>query len=144
MQKNTPLSISVLSEYFDIESGEKYDEIAANVIGCLQKKDGQYKIIYKETYEGSAVITELVFSEGSNRLVVNKKGDVECKMVFSEAKQSCFIYRLAYGAFDAEIKTHSLINTVGMSGGKICVLYTLSLGGQTQKISMKISAEASK
>ena len=144
MQKNIPLSISVLSEYFDSESGDKYDEISANVIGCLQKKDEQYKIIYKETSDGSDIITELVFCDEGNRLIVNKKGDVDCKMIFSEAKPSSFVYRLAYGAFDAEITTHTLKNTMGLSGGEICVLYTLSLGGQTQRISMKISAEASK
>ena len=144
MQKNIPMSVSVYSEYFDTESGEKYDEISANVIGCLQKKDEQYKIIYKETSDGSDIITELVFSDGNNRLVVNKKGYAECKMVFSEKKQSSFIYRLPYGDLDAEITTHTLTNTIDTSGGEIYVLYTLSLGGQTQKISMKISAEASK
>ena len=144
MQKNIPMSVSVHSEYFDTESGEKYDEISANVIGCLQKKEQQYKIIYRETEKDSDIITELVFSENSSRLIVNKKGDVECKMLFSEDKKCLFIYRLPYGELDAEITTHTLTNNMGMSGGEISVLYTLSLGGQTQKISMKISAEASK
>ena len=144
MQNNIPMSVSVCSEYFDTESGEKYDELSSNVIGCLQKKDDQYRIIYKETDKDSSIITELVFSEGKDRLIVNKKGDAECKMIFSTEKKTSFIYRLAYGSFDAEITTHSLTNTVGTSGGEIYVLYTLSLGGQTQKISMKISAEASK
>ena len=144
MENKIPMSVSVHSEYFDMESGEKYDEISTNVIGCLQKKEQQYKIIYKEAEKDSDIITELVFSEDSNKLIVNKKGDVECKMLFSEEKKSSFIYRLAYGAFDADITTHTLTNTINMSGGEIFVLYTLSLGGQAQKISMKISVEAKK
>lgn len=141
---NIPMSVSVISEYFDAQSNEKYDELCSRAIGVLQKKDKQYRIIYKERSDGADLTTELVFSEGDESLIVNKRGDAECQMLFCESRQSSFIYRLAYASFDAEITTHSLTNTISASGGEICVLYTLSLGGQSQKISMKISAEATK
>lgn len=141
---NIPMSISVNSEYFDTQSDEKYDEISSRALGVLQKKDKQYRIIYKERANDTDLTTELIFSEGEGSLTVTKRGEAECQMLFCESKRSSFIYRLAYASFDAEITTHSLTNTISVSGGEICVSYTLSLGGQSQKISMKISAEAIK
>ena len=92
---NIPMSISVNSEYFDTQSDEKYDEISSRAIGVLQKKDKQYRIIYKERSNDADLTTELIFSEGEDSLIVNKRGEAECQMLFCENRQSSFIYRQA-------------------------------------------------
>ena len=144
MQNNIPMSFSVMSEYFDVQSGEKYDELSIRASGCLQKKDKEYRLLYKDKDKDTELFTEIVFTPGEDKLTVNKKGDVECKLLFTKGKKQSFIYRLAYASFDAEIYTHNLYNTVAEQGGEISVLYTLTLGGQKQKISMHILAEAIK
>ena len=142
MQKNIPLKITVTTEYFYPESEEKYDELSIKTNGCLQKKEDEYRVLYKDGGKENDIFSELVFKRGDDSLTVRKKGDVNCEMIFSTAKKHTFLYKLSGFSFDAEILTHHLYNDLNESGGRIDIVYTIILGGQEQKISMQILAEA--
>ena len=141
MQTIIPLKIFVSCVYYD-ESGEKFDELSLKTNGCLKKKENKHRILYKDGGEKNQIFTELIFCEGEASLIVNKTGDAECNMVFTPDKSHSFLYRLSNYSFDAEIYTHSLYNDMSENGGSITVVYSLMLGGQKQKISMKILADA--
>ena len=142
MQKNIPLKISLQSEYFDLQSGEKYDEISQKTTGCFQKRDDGYRLLYKDGSKESDIYTELIYCFEQNEIIIKKKGDVECELLFSKEKECSALYRLSSFSFDAHIKTHELSSSIDESGGEIKLLYTINLGGQEQKISMQIFAEA--
>lgn len=142
MQANIPLKITVTTEYFYPESEKGYDKLSIKTSGCLQKKKDEYRVLYKDGGKENDIFSELIFKAGENSLTVRKKGDVSCEMLFAAAKKHSFLYKLSGFSFDAEILTHSLYNDLNENGGRIEILYTIILGGQEQKISMQILAEA--
>ena len=142
MNKNIPLKITVLTEYFYPESEKKYDELEVMTNGCLQIKQDGYRLLYRDGGKENDIFSELTFKKGENSLTVKKKGDVECEMVFSPEKTHTFLYKLSGFSFDAEILTYALFIDLTEKGGRIEMLYKIVLGGQEQKISMRIFAEA--
>ena len=48
MNKNIPLKITVLTEYFYPESEKKYDELEVKTNGCLQIKQDGYRLLYRD------------------------------------------------------------------------------------------------
>ena len=142
MNKNVPFKITVLTEYFYPESERKYDELEVKTNGCLQIKEDGYRLLYRDGGKENDIFSELTFKNGGDSLSVTKKGDVECKMIFSPERAHSFLYKLSGFSFDAEILTHRLSIDLNEEGGKIEILYKIVLGGQEQKISMRIFAEA--
>ena len=75
---NVPVSISVISEYFDAESGEKYDELSSHAIGVLQKKDETFLLenvmrYFKRKTDFTIRLIFLVYNRTKNIAVKNTR-----------------------------------------------------------------------
>ncbi len=140
MQTKIPTSFSVVSRYYD-ESGALYDEMRSQAEGCIEIKDAQTRILYREKNEGVVTVTDMSFTDKS-RITLRKSGAARYECIFAVGERSKFIYYAPPLSFDAEVTAQSIKNTICIAGGRIEIKYSMNMGGHNQTVSVQIDAEA--
>lgn len=103
----------------------------------LLVRGGVARISYKTENDGVVTETEITASERGVKLV--RRGGIESVMEFSEGRITKTLYRIPPYAFDAEIDTKRVRNTLCSGGGTLELLYLLSIGGAKKKMKLSLT-----
>ena len=119
------VSIRLLSRQND---GSDTEETELWWLGTLEMTEGGYIISYEETeatgFEGST--TSLEFFD-SNKVVMNRRGNVVSNLVIEMGKKHHCAYGTPYGEFMVGINATSIKSTVGADGGLLEFHYVIDV-----------------
>ncbi|MHB8961707.1 MAG: YwiB family protein [Saccharofermentanales bacterium] len=141
MDHSKDVLISIQSE--QRENGKKLIRIDQNTEGKLFVGDNAWTIKYKEPVEtglGEAFTTLRVDPDRS--IYINRTGENQISMLFSEGRQHITRMSTPAGAFDIGFLTSKVRTKVGENGGTIRIKYVVSFEDQqpiNTSMSFKIS-----
>ena len=98
--------------------------------------DGQVKLTYAEENEGGRVESEIFWSDGA--LVVRRSGAIKSEMIFKPGESHDSLYSVAAYSFDVTVKPRRMQVELLSDGGRIDLLYNMSIGGADKAVRMKI------
>ena len=104
--------------------------------GFLKITDGGLAISYVEQTEGGRVAADIFIADGSVR--VKRAGAIESDMLFEEGLLHKSLYGVPPYAFDTEIYTKKIRNSMTRDGGRVDIFYTMKIGGADKKVRMRI------
>ena len=143
MQDTINLSLTVLSvidnlDDFGLSDGDP--EINSfTTDGTLPVNEKFMKLAFTETSDSGDVTSTLYITEGEVRLF--KRGAIDADMHFVEGACEKTVYRVGPYAFDMEIKTRGIRNSLSCDGGELTLIYGMNIGGQEKNVRMKITAK---
>ncbi len=123
--KNTDLFNIEVINHQTIDS-EK-DEIFESAQGSLYIKDNKTYILYKLTSDEGE--TSVVVTIEKDIVTVKRAGGVSSKMIFDKNKKTQLKYNTMYGSIDTVIDTQKIVNAITQDGGKLRLVYTLTMQG---------------
>ena len=97
------------------------------------------KLVFREESESGEITSTILLSDSDVRLY--KRGAIEADMHFSEGESQRTIYRIGPYAFDMEICTKKIRNSLSPDGGELALIYSMNVGGQEKNVRMKITAK---
>ena len=98
------------------------------------------KISYVEEREGARVECTISVKEGE--ISVERRGSVECLMLFSVGKARKTLYKVPPFTFDMTTELIRQRNELSENGGTLTLLYKMNVGGADKKVKMTVSLEA--
>ena len=107
--------------------------------GTLTVNEKFMKLAFTETTDSGFVTSTLYIQDSDVRLF--KRGAIDADMRFSEGACEKTIYRVGPYAFDMEIKTRGIRNSLSCDGGELTLIYGMNIGGQDKNVRMKITAK---
>ena len=105
-------------------------------LGSLRISDGRISITYTENTEGGSIRSEIVCLDG--QVWVSRTGAIESDLCFIEGEIHRSVYSIPPYKFDAEVKTKRVRIDMNEDGGKIDLLYNMTVGGAEKAARMKI------
>ncbi len=123
--KNTDLFNIEVTNHQTID-GTK-DEICERAQGSLYIKDSKIYIIYKLTSDEGE--TSVIVTIQKDNVTVKRTGSVSSKMIFDKNKKTQLKYNTMYGSIDTVIDTQKIVNAITEDGGKLRLVYTLTMQG---------------
>lgn len=104
------------------------------------KADGdKTEITYTEESEDSKTFCTLTVD--GERVLLSRRGAVECDLTFKEGEGCSCIYRVPPYAFDMTVHTLKIRTTVSNANTELQLIYLMNIGGQNKKVRMKISVK---
>ncbi len=103
----------------------------------LAVRGGAARISYKTESDGVTTETEITVSRRG--VMLARHGGIESVMEFLEGQTTKTLYRIPPYAFDAEIDTKRIKNTLSGDGGTLELLYLLSIGGAKKKMRLSLT-----
>jgi uncharacterized beta-barrel protein YwiB (DUF1934 family) len=107
--------------------------------GFLKYTDGEIALSYTELQEGEKIFSDVILRGGAVSVI--KRGGVECDFEFSEGAHHSSVYRIPPYAFDAEIDCLRIRSTLTREGGELQLIYNMQIGGDAQRVRIRITAE---
>lgn len=104
------------------------DVIKEVAYGDYHEKNGKQYITYKTENDGD-VISSIIKIDG-NEILIKRKGSVNSSMTYRTDRKHSFMYHLPYGSVEMEIETQRINSNLSENGGKIEIVYTLSVQGE--------------
>ena len=123
--KNTDLFNIEVTNHQTIDTTK--DEICERAQGSLYIKDNKTYIIYKLTSDEGE--TSVIVTVGKDNVTVKRTGSVSSKMIFDKNKKTYLKYNTMYGSIDTVIDTQKIVNAITQDGGKLRLVYTLTMQG---------------
>ncbi len=123
--KNTDLFNIEVTNHQTID-GTK-DEIFEKAQGNLYTKDNKTYLLYKVTDEDGE--TSVIVVVEKDCVSVKRTGATSSKMVFDKTKKTNLKYNTMYGSIDTVIDTQKIVNALSEDGGKLRLVYTLTMQG---------------
>lgn len=121
------------------ENGLVVDEPEINKSECagfLKISEDEFVISYAEITENGKIISDIVIMQDGIR--VKRTGAVKSDMYFAEGRTDKSLYEVSPYAFDAEIYTRKIRNSITRDGGRIDLFYNMKIGGADKSVRMKI------
>lgn len=121
------------------ENGLAVDEPEINESECagfLKISEDEFVISYAEFTENGKIISDIIIMQDGIR--VKRTGAVKSDMYFAEGKTDKSLYEVLPYAFDAEIYTRKIRNSITRDGGRIDLFYNMKIGGADKSVRMKI------
>jgi uncharacterized beta-barrel protein YwiB (DUF1934 family) len=143
MAENINLTLTVLSvidnlDDFGLSDGDpEINSFTAD--GTLSANDRFMKLAFTEASDSGDVTSTLYILDSEVRLF--KRGAIDADMRFREGACEKTIYRVGPYAFDMEIKTRGVRNSLSEEGGELTLIYGMNIGGQDKNVRMKITAK---
>ena len=122
--KNIDFNIKVINKQ---KIDDSVDEIIEEAVGKYSIKNGKAYILYKtkeENVENTTVITV-----DADTVTVKRSGNVASIMVLDRRKKTEFKYNTMYGVIDVILDTARIVNALTPDGGKLRLIYTLTMQG---------------
>lgn len=111
----------------NMSDGEKIEVVSP---GEFTKTDNGYKIVYEETelsgMEGT--ITKILIED--EKVVLERQGTTETKMVFISGEPYVCLYNTPYGMLEITISTKMLNVNINDKGGNLEINYDIVVAGQ--------------
>ena len=112
------------------------EKTVSECIGSLRISDGRISLIYTENTEGGSIRSEIVCL--GDRVYVTRSGAIESELCFIEGEKYHSIYSIPPFKFDAEVEAKRVNVEVDENGGRIDLLYNMTVGGAMKAARMKI------
>ncbi len=97
------------------------------------------RISYNEQSEGGEIRSSIKITDG--RVRVRRAGAIESDFLFVEGECTKSLYKIPPYAFDAEINTKKIRNNLTRLGGKLTIIYDMTVGGAQKHVRMTITLE---
>ena len=107
--------------------------------GTLTVGERGKKLSFSEESEEQKTLTSLYLL--GDKVVLQKRGDVESDITFREGEESASIYRVGPYSFNMTVKTKRIRCGLTEDGGELSLIYSMNVGGQEKNVRMKISAK---
>ena len=104
--------------------------------GFLFIEEGGYRLTYAEESEGGDISSELQVKEGLVRVV--RRGAIESSFEFVKGVPHSSVYSMGQYSFDVKILPRRVDAEITREGGKVDLLYNMSIGGADKAVRMKI------
>ena len=108
----------------------------SSAVGYIHIFDGEQLLTYAEEQQGQKTVTEIKIKDGSVRVI--RRGAIESDMFFDEGSAHKSLYTLAPYKFDAEVRTKKIRGGFDADGGKLTLIYDMSIGGADKSVRMSI------
>ena len=126
----------------EVESKQSIDEEGIKVVtpGNFYKEDGIFYAIYEETEISGMEGTITTIKIDGNKVLLNRKGNLNSEMIFEQGQSSYVLYETPYGTLDMKITTDNIDGEIKENGGSLDLEYILEFPGQPPiKTNLKIS-----
>ena len=104
--------------------------------GFLKITDEELVISYAEQNENGKTVSDITITKEGIR--VKRCGALASNMFFSEGVTDKSLYEVVPYAFDVEIFTRKIRNSLTKDGGCIDIFYNMKIGGAEKSVRMKI------
>ena len=136
--KNVKIEIdSIVEDMDDAGLVENSDKTHSSAIGSMETDGEKITLSYTEKNDDSRVESEIVISEDS--VSVKRSGSVKYDFLFSEGKTTSSLYSVPPYSFDTEIYTRRIRDELTSQGGRLTLIYDMTIGGAKKKTRMTIS-----
>ncbi len=126
MTKDVLLSITGLYA----EDNENKDRIETLIPAQFYQKEDAYYVFYEEILDDSIGVTKSRMKISEKCVELNRRGDVNVTLTFTEGEKSVSAYQLPYGVFTMGIDTHVVKITETEETIDILIQYTMEMDGQ--------------
>lgn len=123
MEKQVLLSIRSIQQFME----EKPEETQFVTEGVLRKVDDAIEISYAESELTGLVGTMTTFRIERDRVILQRSGAVQSKMMFAVGKEDRSLYDMGFGALMITIRTERLQSELTENGGKLTVSYVITI-----------------
>ena len=107
--------------------------------GVMRIAEDEISLSYRESNENGCVSCAITVRGGL--VSVRREGAIASVMLFDPEEPFKTVYSIPPYKFDMEIVTKSLSVDVSEAGGKIDILYRMTVGGAVKEAEMSIRAE---
>ncbi|MBQ8688976.1 MAG: DUF1934 domain-containing protein [Clostridia bacterium] len=140
MEEIKTIKITVESFIDDIEgdtvvSSERY---SSSLTAILKVTDNTLSLMYTESDDNGKTDTALTVS--GEKITVCRSGALCSEFVFTEGEWTSSLYKAGEYSFDARIFTRKIRNNFTRTGGKLSILYDMTVGGADKRVRMKITS----
>lgn len=131
---------SVIDNLSDDGFTEGEPEITILSSKATVKTEGdKTEITYTEESDGNKTLCTLTLDSG--RVLLSRRGAVECDFSFTEGESCSCIYKVPPYAFDMTVHTLKIRTSAGEGVFELRLIYLMNIGGQNKKVRMKISVK---
>ena len=99
--------------------------------------EGGAEILYTDEQNGEAASHRIVFTR-PERVTVAHSGAVTTEMAFKIGELTKTLYAVGPYSFDMELMAKRIRCELGPEGGKLDLIYSMTIGGQKKNVRMKI------
>ena len=124
-EKKLPVMLSIRGEqYFDDVDP---DETELMTEGTMTFKGENIYLTYEESELTGMKGTTTTFSVEGNRVVLERTGTVNSRMVFEEGRQHTSLYETPFGELSVDIQTSRLLHNLTERGGLMEIKYSIAV-----------------
>ena len=113
------------------------DTIEEIAYGSYREKNGKQYIMYKTDGDDDKISSMIKIDR--DEVTIKRSGSINSSMVYRVGVKNRFLYEIPYGKIEMEIETHRIISDMDETGGKIELVYTLTVQGEQYFNNMKIT-----
>ncbi len=110
--------------------------------GAFYFKNGSYYILYDEKEEMGMANCSVTVKACDNEVSVSRKGDFSSKMLYKIGEASEFLYNTPYGKFPVILHTQKINNSLSVMGGRIEILYSVTIRDEENFHSLMIEVKS--
>lgn len=103
-------------------------EISETACGSFYEKNDKQYILYKIESDGDRI--SVMIKIDNDAVIIKRSGSVQSSMEYRIGGKRSFLYRLPYGEIEMELETQQIISSLTPQGGKVKLVYTLSMQGE--------------
>ena len=118
---------------------EGFERCENEYTALFAERGGVMRISYVENSEGGEIKSDITLTDG--RVRVRRTGAIESDFLFVEGERTTSLYKIPPYAFDAEINTKKIRNNLTRFGGKLTIIYDMTVGGAEKCVRMTITLE---
>jgi uncharacterized beta-barrel protein YwiB (DUF1934 family) len=104
------------------------EEISETACGSFYEKNDKQYILYKIESDGDRI--SVMIKIDNDAVIIKRSGSVQSSMEYRIGGKRSFLYRLPYGEIEMELETQQIISSLTPQGGKVKLVYTLSMQGE--------------
>ncbi len=109
-------------------AGDEPETMELMTTGTMSAGKGRFAVSYKETeLTGTAGVTSTFYITSPNRVVLNRSGAIESKMVFAQGEKNESLYDLGFGALYVSVNARQVDAQLTEAGGYIHIDYTVEV-----------------
>ena len=110
--------------------------------GAFYFKNGSYYILYDEKEEMGMANCSVTVKVSDKEVTISRKGDFSSKMLYKTGEASEFLYNTPYGRFPVILDTQKIENNLSVMGGKIEILYSVTIRDEENSHSLMIEVKS--
>lgn len=118
---------------------EGFERCENKYTALLGERDGTMLISYSEQSEGGRIKSDIIVT--GEHVRVRRSGAIESDFLFIEGGRTRSLYKIPPYSFDAEINTKKIRNNLTRLGGKLTIIYDMTVGGAEKNVRMTITLE---